>query len=703
MAAALVFALAFIGAGAVFTGCEELAEPTNAGSGPGPKDVTFASAVIEGEIAGSSEAEVTLTFKGADGLAADNIGVTISPDSVGIQGDLSKEADSDTRYKLTIKLNEGAGSTLQAILKDVGVFITVTMDTTVYNISGSPKRVTFGEQPPPVTKDVTFESAVIEGEVADSGEAEVTLTFKGADSGLAANNFGVTISPNSVGIQGGLSKEADTRYKLTIGLTGSGGAAALQAILEGAGVFITVTMVADGYTLYNSTKRVEFENAPPSVPLSKFSGTEGEGDSVIDVIKSAATTGIVGTRGAQYNVAKDSLILTLPEAEEEPLEQVQLGEKNLPSGGLVLTNNGSGTFDAATNNSPANVTIDGGGRVIDQTTPSGTRGEAPLITVGSGVTLTLKNITFKGLKTDDGDGDYSGYPLILVDGGKLILEAGAVIRDNHGYSGGVTILGDGDLIMENGSEIRNNQAFEAGGGISIKCNDASHGLTMNGGTISNNKSELGGGGGVLLVSGKFDMIDGTISNNTVSRPDADITPYGGGGVFVCEEYYSYNGVYPFNVPNGNPEVSAMFYMSGGTISYNTVTNDDRGGGGGGVNVWVGVFDMSGSSTISGNKINNQPYSYGNGKYTADLTGGGVFVYGDSTFKKSGDSTISGNTSQTDGHEVYWTGDSLILEHIPIPIPLAPKKRDRTVDSVDDVEIIAGSDSNTPDGFWDVGD
>jgi hypothetical protein len=54
---------------------------------------------------------------------------------------------------------------------------------------------------------------------------------------------------------------------------------------------------------------------------------------------------------------------------------------------------------------------------------------APLITVGSGVTLT--NITFKGLKSGQtGDNGNNTAPLIKVNGGTLVLGTGAYIQDN---------------------------------------------------------------------------------------------------------------------------------------------------------------------------------------------------------------------------------------------------------------------------------
>jgi hypothetical protein len=177
------------------------------------------------------------------------------------------------------------------------------------------------------------------------------------------------------------------------------------------------------------------------------------------------------------------------------------------------TNWGSGD-----NASPANITIDGSDRVIDLTGTNAN--QAPLITVGAGVTLTLKNITFKGLKSTGNGGDDTAdntAPIILVQDGTLILDNGAVLRDNSNgpdHGGGVRVQANGDLIMKKDSVIRNNHADLHGGGIYIKCNSG-HGLIMNGGTISENVSDFNGGG-VIVMSGEFAMSGGFIRGNTAA-------------------------------------------------------------------------------------------------------------------------------------------------------------------------------------------
>ena len=158
--------------------------------------------------------------------------------------------------------------------------------------------------------------------------------------------------------------------------------------------------------------------------------------------------------------------------------------------------------------SAKNVTIDGGGRTVDlQGSPSG----SPLITVGKGVTLTLTNIVFKGLKNGaEGDNANNSASLILVDGGTLILGEGAVLSDNHNVGGAGT-----------------------GGGVCMK--DGT--FLMKGGVISGNKavgsSEGSGyGGGVYVTDGTFTVTGGVIYGSSGESGLVNIAGANGGAVYV---------------------------------------------------------------------------------------------------------------------------------------------------------------------------
>jgi hypothetical protein len=275
-----------------------------------------------------------------------------------------------------------------------------------------------------------------------------------------------------------------------------------------------------------------------SLPFSGAYSTDD--DSAIDVIK--------GYKGQPALYLK----LTWQTAKED----VELdGSTDLDTTGLVL--------DAS--NSPANITIDGSDRVIDLTGSA----TGSLITVGAGVTLTLKNITFKGLwgpnPNNFGNGPDSNNntaSLIRVEAnGTLILENDAVIRDNvavkPGQGGGVYVAGGGSLTMKTGSEISHNQAH-VGGGVQV---DGA--FTMEGGTIKSNFAHCtgdGGFGGGVCVNRK----DGNVGTMTMT-----------GGVIYGDSDATFGN--DVDNPNNNtggdpipPDGHAVFYRKdGGSIGYDS--------------------------------------------------------------------------------------------------------------------------------------
>jgi hypothetical protein len=210
-----------------------------------------------------------------------------------------------------------------------------------------------------------------------------------------------------------------------------------------------------------------------------FSGSPSTlGDSVIDLIKKAKTE------------SSGFLSLKLTSWDAETV--------NLDAAGTDI---GAGLALTAADNSPPKVTIDGGGKEIALGSGNGS-----VITVGAGVTLTLKNITFKGTSGNT-------KPFIKVAaGGKLILEDGAVIKDNG--KSGVLISGSNSVVeMYDGVRIEKNGqsgvAAERGGSF-----------TMNGGTISGN-TIANGGGGVDVFDGTFIKTGGIIYGNDVGAPLAN--------------------------------------------------------------------------------------------------------------------------------------------------------------------------------------
>jgi hypothetical protein len=232
--------------------------------------------------------------------------------------------------------------------------------------------------------------------------------------------------------------------------------------------------------------------------------------------------------------------------------------------------------------------IDGGGRVIT--------GSLNRITVGSGITLTLRNIVFKTL------------PFTVAAGGKLTLDSGAVVRgivwtsqEDHDIAlGAMAISVNGTLVMKAGSLVTDNNVA----GIVLLEDDSV--FTMEGGTISYNAD-----GGVIMNGkrSKFTMSGGVISHNAGAW---------GGGVQVFGQ-------------------NSVFTMKNGEISYNQAM------AGGGVLLWM-WWEPDSRTTLNmeGGVIKNN--------HALDV-GGGVICMEETNFSMTG-GEITGNTSVNDGGGVY---------------------------------------------------
>jgi hypothetical protein len=243
-------------------------------------------------------------------------------------------------------------------------------------------------------------------------------------------------------------------------------------------------------------------------------------------------------------------------------------------------------------------------------------------TLNEGVTFILdSNITLMGREDNT-------ESLVLVDGGKLVMNDGAKVTGNtatctnnnqgKGFSAGIGII-NGSFTM-NGGEVSNNSiSVSTGyegllvGGVSVKGENAI--FTMNGGTISDNHVSSdyahGAAGGVDVSYGAaFIMNDGEISRNTIYKSFFNGAAGGGVtiniGTFVMKDgkiidniadFAGSRGVVGGGVClNGN----ASFSMEGGTISGNSTTDHTFAGG--------GVYAMNAADVFT--KTGGIIYGYG---------------------------------------------------------------------------------------------
>jgi hypothetical protein len=351
----------------------------------------------------------------------------------------------------------------------------------------------------------------------------------------------------------------------------------------------------------------------------------------------------------------------------------------------------TGATLVASDTSPAEVIVNGNGRVVSVKTPGA------LLTVGGGVTLTLRNITFRGTNANT-------TPLFKVwPGGKLILEEGVAFVDNQtaADAGGVWVNG-GILILNDGVVIKGMEA-QRGGGVLI---DANGKFYMNGGTIGgalsadgNTVSGENAGGGVLVSNGFFNMYNGTIqsngSDNNQSGGGVCVLDGGtfnqfagsikgntarginsGGGVCVIGSAANFvmndavaiieeNTARGINSGGGLYLASGVFIINRGTIKKNTARESSSGGGlyitgdGGmsGVNNLVmnrgtileniALAENSGGGMYIGSGASSLVLAVDIKQNTAQSSGsgGGVYVYGGGNLRLEAAAVVENNTAE----------------------------------------------------------
>jgi len=212
-----------------------------------------------------------------------------------------------------------------------------------------------------------------------------------------------------------------------------------------------------------------------------------------------------------------------------------------------------------------------------------------LFTIGSGITLTLNNITLNG-RTNNNDS------LVRInDNGTLILNEGvkisgnSIIKSYESAFGGGVYLNGGTIIM-NGGQITGNSVssssgslssyYSRGGGIYI----GSGVFTLNAGEISGNNahgtssSAYAHGGGVYIANGTFNMNGGDIFGNSCSSITSSNNVAAGIYITSGSVRFRMSGgvVYGNNAPAGFKNTanngSALYCASSGIAQYGNLNN-----------------------------------------------------------------------------------------------------------------------------------
>ena len=274
--------------------------------------------------------------------------------------------------------------------------------------------------------------------------------------------------------------------------------------------------------------------------------------------------------------------------------------------------------------------------------------------VSASASLTLSNIVIDGAEctVDATHAAETDSIIKAANGGTIVLNSGAILQNNKAMQFGSGILANNrvNITMEDGAIIRNNtnRNYELGGGILIGNGST---FTMNGGEISGNTAN--GGGGVAIIGSTMVMNGGTISNNSTYKTSGQGSY--GAGVYVAD-YANASGGDTLFVAR-----PASFEMNGGKITGNkaldygggvvtfpqqskkitiTINNGEISGNkvtkgsGGAVAAFFGVTELNiKGGTLTGN--------------SAQQFGGGVFLYGTTNVTISG-GTISENKALRGG-------------------------------------------------------
>lgn len=198
-----------------------------------------------------------------------------------------------------------------------------------------------------------------------------------------------------------------------------------------------------------------------------------------------------------------------------------------------------------------------------------------IFVAGGSVTINSATITGKVNSSGAGGGVYVSGGIFILDGGTInacsatngggVYVAGGTFKLNSGtidgcsatYGGGVATSGSGKFDMTNGT-ISNNTASENGGGVwcdTAGWTGSAADTKITGGTISDNTATENGGGIYNTYGSSISIWGGTITNNSAKS---------GGGIYTAKKsqlFISYEGItYAPTISNNSANMGAGIYM-----------------------------------------------------------------------------------------------------------------------------------------------
>ncbi|MBQ7144705.1 MAG: InlB B-repeat-containing protein [Oscillospiraceae bacterium] len=218
---------------------------------------------------------------------------------------------------------------------------------------------------------------------------------------------------------------------------------------------------------------------------------------------------------------------------------------------------------------------------------------------------------------------------VYLNGGGLSMSGGTISENTAKNGGGVFATGGSVNITLNGGKINENRAAFSGGGVRL---EAGAKLTLNSGEINGNQTSSSGevyAGGISIKNGTVTIAGGSVSNNSVKSTGKLAQ---GGGIYLD---------------------TGTLTVTGGEISGNTAETTKAGaaivGQGGAVFVKGGATMNLSGGTISGNtaKAQTAGNAQGAGIYVAyNVDKNNVVTHG--TLNLSGDPGFGGGDTDDEG-------------------------------------------------------
>ncbi|MGJ9600022.1 Cna B-type domain-containing protein [Actinotignum sp. GS-2025c] len=258
---------------------------------------------------------------------------------------------------------------------------------------------------------------------------------------------------------------------------------------------------------------------------------------------------------------------------------------------------------------------------------------------------------------------YGAANIAVTEGATFVMNGGEVSKgkarvvDSYGYGevGGIGAYKGGNVTV-NGGTITENEGFSGGLQAWTWTSDKSDAtpdksartrsfVTINGGTVSNNRASFSGGGVLSFGNSEVTMNGGTIDSNAAPNGGGvgtlDLYVWGADGTW--EEIAGDGKDWGFTPAQWSELSPGAFTMNGGTISNNSSWRT-----GAGVNVVSNRVQLN-AGTISGN--------------SAGMQGGGVYVSTATYTLHAGNALVTANSASGIGGGIWTCPTGSVEVHV----------------------------------------